>query len=214
MAEALLLDPSLFLSRSSFPIVLEALKNGELKGARIPYGFAIALRDGNLSDSVVRFFADSREPFSAKEIMTRILNEGLELPESYQPKSPRFEGTEFDTRLSEFVGDKIVRQILMEEWEFLTSQSWIAAKIRRAYNAFLKGGAAAIEWGTNKFDYLAEKTLKIPPEKLPDGLKPKQRFRAAAKWVAVGGSSASALFVPPAAAATLAVAGYFMLFDP
>jgi hypothetical protein len=214
MADALLLDPSLFLSRSAFPIVLDALKDGELKTARIPQRFAVALRDGELSNGVSRFFADSQEPFNAKEIMTRIQSVGIELPRGYAPDSFKLKGTEFDAQLSEFVGGEIIRQILIEEWEFLTSQSWIAAKIKRAYDAFLKGGAAAIEWGTNKFDYLAAKTLKIKPEQFPDGLKPKQRFRAAAKWVAVGGSSASALLAPPAAAASAAVAGYFLIFDP
>jgi hypothetical protein len=214
MADDLLLDPSLFLSRSAFPIVLDALKHGELKTARIPNRFSGALRDGLFSDGVSRFFADSQEPLSAKDIMRRIQNEGVDFPKAYDPSSFRLKGTEFDMQLSEFVGDETVRQILIEEWEFLTSQSWIAAKSKRAFDAFLKGGAAAVEWGTNKFDYLAARTLKIKPEEIPDGLKPKQRLRAAAKWIVVGGSSASALLAPLAAAAGAAVAGYFMIFDP
>lgn len=214
MADDLLLDPSLFLSRSAFPIVLDAFRNGELKTARIPYRFSGALRDGFFTGSVSRFFADSREPLSAKDIMESLQSAGVDFPGSYDPSSFRLQGTKFDTQLSEFVGDEIVRQILIEEWEFLTSHSWIAAKTKRAFDAFLKGGAAAVEWGTNKFDYLAVRTLKIKRQEIPDGLKPKQRLRAAAKWIAVGGSSASALLVPPAAAVGAAVAGYFMIFDP
>jgi hypothetical protein len=212
MADDLMLDPSLFLSREAFPIVLEALRNGELTTARIPYTFGAILREGRLSEPVSRFFGDSAEPLTASQIMAGVRQ--ATLPQSYSPERFKLEKTEFDNQLSEAAGDRIVRQILIEEWEFLISSSWIAATVRKTFDAFLKGGAAAIEWGTNKFDYLAARTLKLKPDQIPDGLKPKQRLHAASKWVAVGGSSASAFLVPPAAAAALATTGYFLLFDP
>lgn len=215
MADDLMLDPSLFLSPEAFPIVLEALREGELKTARIPYTFGAALRDGHFSEGVLRFFGDSPDPLFATEITALIENAGVRVPESYRPESFKLRETEFAWQLSEAAGDDAaVRQILIEEWEFLTSSSWITAKTRKTFEAFLKGGAAAIEWGTNKFDFLAAKTLKIPPHQFPNGLKPKQRLRAASKWIAVGGSAAAVLLTPPAALATSAVAGYFMLFDP
>lgn len=214
MADDLMLDPSMFLSREAFPVVLEALRNGELKATRIPYAFSAALRDGRFSERVLHVFGDSAEPLTATEIMTGMRRANVRIPEHYSPGSFRLEGTEFDVQLSEVAGDAIVRQILIEEWEFLTSSSWIAAKTRKTYEAFLKAGAVAVEWGTNKFDYLAARTLKIEPDQIPNGLKPNQRLRATAKWIAVGGSSATAFFIPPAAVATSAALGYFMIFDP
>ena len=213
MPDLLMLDPSLFMSRDSFKIVVEGLGNGELKNVRIPSSFASALTKRELTKTVSRFFSDSQKSLSSREIISGLRAGKVELPESYV-NSSEWRKTKFETQLFEAVEDTIARQILMEEWDFLTSQSWIAAKTRKAYDAFLKGGAAALEWGGNKFDYLAAKTLKIPPSSIPDGLKPKQRLRAAAKWIAVGGASASVFLIPPAAFATTAITGYFCIFDP
>ncbi len=107
-----------------------------------------------------------------------------------------------------------VQNVLMEEWEFLTSESWIASRLKRSFSAFLRAGTAAIELGGRGFDSLAAKTLKLPQFEIPKALKPRQRLRAASKWIAVGGSSAAALVHPLPAVLLSATTGLFLLFDP
>ena len=56
---------------------------------------------------------------------------------------------------------------------------------------------------------------KVGPEGVPVPLRPRVRqVRAVAKWLAVGGASATPFFPPPLGAAVTAAASYFLLVDP
>jgi len=212
MPDRLMIDPSMFLWPDTFPVLIEALNRKELGRVAIPHAFASALRDGVLEENFVRFFGPRRGAVTAPEILSRFTVP--ELIEEYSPKSFRLEGSVFDQRLSEVSGSDLVRRTLVEEWEFLTSESWIISKVRAAFDGFLKSGAVALEVGGNAFDWLAAKSLKIPPERVPDGLNVKQRLRAVAKWIAVGGASATAVVAPPVAVGVGAASGFFLLLDP
>ena len=108
------------------------------------------------------------------------------------------------------VEDGLLRGILLEEWTFLQHQSWLASLVRRPFDAFISGGAAAIEVGRTAFDRLAARTLKLPRvEDVPLSLGKGQRLRAVTKWAAVA--------VPIAAGSPWWIdlaGGFFLLFDP
>ena len=96
--------------------------------------------------------------------------------EAYQPselqrvRTPLLEGMQKETI------EEPVQNVLMEEWEFLTSESWIASRLKRSFSAFLRAGAAAIELGGRGFDSLAAKTLKVPQFEIPKALKRARGF--------------------------------------
>jgi hypothetical protein len=52
----LMLDPSLFLSPRTSPILLETWQQGELEGVTIPASFARSVRDSYLPEAVLRYF--------------------------------------------------------------------------------------------------------------------------------------------------------------
>jgi hypothetical protein len=64
--------------------------------------------------------------------------------------------------LETLVSDPLLRSILSEEWAFLQSESWLASKTRKPFDAFIRAGAVAIELNREVFDKLAARTLKIP----------------------------------------------------
>ena len=107
--------------------------------------------------------------------------------------------------------DELVAHILYEEWAFLTSQSWIFSKARKALDEMVEAGATAIHTSSGQFDRLVRKTLK---KRQDEPLTPNERARAAAKWVAVGGPSVWSVFEPISGAALSAAGGYFLLCDP
>lgn len=111
---------------------------------------------------------------------------------------------------------------LIEEWAFLEEKSFIIARIKRAFEKFNESGAAYLQigargyknllaGGADRFDWAVKKTLK---RTLNETLSRVDRFRAVAKWIAVGGGSCGALFIPPVAVVTGMGAGFFLLIDP
>ena len=84
--------------------------------------------------------------------------------------------------------DVVVANLLLEQWVFLNTQSWIAARTHRTFAEFKKAGAAAVELPREAFDAITRRTLKIPAAPVPRPLKQSERLKAATKWVAAGGS--------------------------
>lgn len=75
-----------------------------------------------------------------------------------------------------------------DEWAYLQSHSWLAAKLRRCLDAFEAAGAAVVEFGKEVGIDLIEEV--IPPEHLPRSIDAEVILRATAKWMVVGGSHA------------------------
>lgn len=212
---ALMLDPSLLLSLRTLPVITELARRGELRGAVIPQTFFEFVGERGLNQDVLRFFggpAGEREYGRLADILPLI----RALREYLSPWAPIAEGPEAD--ILRAIGRQHrspqVAEILREEWAFLTTHSWIASRIKRPFSAFIKAGAVAIEGSRDLFDRVAARTLKMSPPLLPAGLSSGDRLRAISKWVAVGGSSAASLLVPPFGALTNLVSGYFLLLDP
>jgi hypothetical protein len=117
----------------------------------------------------------------------------------------------FKDVLAENVGDKLVAEILFEEWLFLTSNSWLFSRTRRAFDEMAQAGGTAVHVSRQLFEQVIRKTLKIAGDK---DLTPCDRLRAGAKWIAVGGPPVVALLNPLAGALAASVTGCILLMDP
>lgn len=104
-----------------------------------------------------------------------------------------------------------ITQIVFEQWEFLTTQSWLYAKVRRAFDHMIEAGATAVEVSKKRMEKAIRTTVKKDPAL---DVTAKDAARAVAKWVAVGGSSTSSLIEPVTGAVVSAAAGMFLLYDP
>jgi hypothetical protein len=135
--------------------------------------------------------------------------------EPYETSDTAQPSSEFLDVLWHEARDETVLRVLTEEWNFLNTHSWIASRIRRPFSTFVKAGAIAIEGSRQVLDQAVADTLNKGDDGIPPGLQPGDRLRAACKWLAVGGISASAFLSSPALIFVVRAAGaYFLLFDP
>jgi len=109
--------------------------------------------------------------------------------------------------------DRIIRDILLEEWSFLVGQSWVAARTKKTFTAFRRAGAVVVDFSGQKFDGIVARTLRHDRLPVPTTLTHLDRVRAAAKWIAVGGSPVAGFMDPIIAVVASAGAGVFLLFD-
>ena len=100
--------------------------------------------------------------------------------------------------------DPTLASVLQEEWVFLMTSSWILSRLKRPFDAFVRSGANMLQLGVRR-------TLHLPPG-LPVTLG--HWGRAWVKWIAVGGSSATALAAPVMGVPISIVTGVFLLLDP
>jgi hypothetical protein len=209
MPQQLMLDPSLLLSSRTFGLVSQGWQRKELDGTILPPSFGAAAIRGELSRRSLNFFG-GRDPSDPREVAAFVERSGL--LEGIKPERRELPD-DFVRHLADAARDDLLLSILIEEWTFLTSRSWIASRLRRPFTAFLQGGAVAVEWGGKRLDEVTARTLKIPVNEMPVALTRGQRVRAAAKWIAVGGSSVSALIHPIAAAVVSTATGVFFLLE-
>lgn len=117
--------------------------------------------------------------------------------------------------LLRLTGNEWITQILFEEWEFLTTRSWLVAAVYRPFGNFIEAGGHALLVSKTKLESLldsaAAKVLKKPAGAPLSG---RDKLRAIGKWVAVGGSAAAGLVTPLVGAAVALAAGIFLLYDP
>lgn len=213
MAERVMLDPSLFTSFRTLRIIRTAIEAGELENAFVPASFLAALQRSAFSEHALAYFGASRNEIRDLRNIPQFLPELFSLAQ--HEASPVQPTTEFQRELLALARDFDIFQILNEEWAFLNSESWIAARTKRSFASFIRAGAVGVEAGRKVFNKTLAKTLKVSPENVPTLLSPKQKVRAAMKWIAVGGSSASALLHNPLSGVLVnAALGYFLLFDP
>jgi len=195
VAPLLMLDPSLFLSFRSLRRVSAALDAGDLTNVVVPKSFVSAL-DSELSmDAGLRYFGAPRKELEDLRYGRSFLTEVKRLP-VFEPTGRDVVGPDFRTTLGKTEQNRHILAILEEEWFFLNSQSWLASRTRKAFSAFIRAGAVAIEGGRELFDTAVMRTLKMSPETVPLGLARGQRLRAAAKWIAVGGHKCNGIASP------------------
>jgi hypothetical protein len=103
-------------------------------------------------------------------------------------------------------------EILVDEWIFLETQSWVGARSRRAFDAFVEAGAELRELPRPIGRRLVARTLK--KQDLPEHIPLKMLILAGMKWIAVGGAPALILVPPPVSIPLGIAAGVFILIDP
>ena len=209
-----LLDPSLLLDRKSFEWTLKLLRlratwNGIV--FFVPARLLEVMDDTRSAVQLSRFFAVRSEPTPVGELARGVEERGLSL----------FRGESFPPFLSDEppsislrvpVRSRVLAEVLLDEWAFLQSRSWIVSRTKKTFTKFVKAGSVALEVGQRCLDAAVRKTLKTSNSN--ELITTAQRLRALAKWLAVGGASATAVMQAPVAAILGAAAGYFLLFDP
>lgn len=126
--------------------------------------------------------------------------------------APLFEKySEFRNVLFRYTENKLLSEILFEEYIFLQEYSWIVAKSKKCFEKFKECGSSVLEFGNNSTDVIIKKTLKKQND---DFINTFDKLRAIGKWIAVGGSSASAFFSPYLSFYIGIGSGIFLLLDP
>ena len=182
-----MIDPSLLLR----PWTVDDVRDG--LPASVSATFLEVAREGALPDAVFSSFGprgvDRREVAELARSMARV--------DSLKPhRAAPGEALPLEVR------DPVVRAILQDEWSFLRGEGWLASRVRRPFNAFVRGGAAAIEVPGEALERWTD---------LPNVLAPERRLRVATSWLAVGGSTS--LLDGLAAEIPASVAGAFLLFQ-
>jgi hypothetical protein len=106
--------------------------------------------------------------------------------------------------------DMAVSEVLYEEWLFLTTQSWLFAKLRTTFDRMIDAGAVALQMSRAQFEKVVRRTIK----KSTGPLSPNDKALAAAKWLAVSGPPVWAVLEPISGTAGTVLSGIFLLCDP
>lgn len=109
------------------------------------------------------------------------------------------------------VADNVVARVMFEEYTFLTSQSWLFSKMRKAFDAMVEAGATAVNKSLQEFERITRKMLN---KREGEPLSPNDKAKAAAKWIAVGGLPFLAVAAPWVAAGVGVAGNVFMVSDP
>ena len=221
VSKNVLFDPSLLLDSEKARKVFSFMKEYyEDFNFFIPASFYNILRENlNKIVKIVEFFNQERN-ISPRELL-RMLEEHrryykiFEIPERFYYEKYRY----FYENLREEVEDRILAEILFEEWVFLQEFSWIVAKSKKTFEKFKEAGAVAIEISKNAFDKIIEKLARHKLNKKDDEiLSTAEKLRGLGKWIAHGGITViSASVIDPIWAAAI---GYlsselvFVMIDP
>jgi len=140
-------------------------------------------------------------PLSGREALQRVVLRRESLLRMREEWSQRFGDT--------------VGGILLEEWVFLHSQSWLASRSRKVFDGFIEAGGVALQTGRRLRERILRRVIERTLPNVPPAERnnPKNAVRALAKWLAVGlPSSFYTLDSMPAGLLSTA-AGFFLLLD-
>lgn len=190
-----IVDPSLLLIPQSSEALLSAIRIGDPRLEPFKFlvskAFAEALRDVEKNISMLRYFGPKGEMVDLRYLRNVIEQGQLLVP--FRPEVVSEDLEEFQFRLVQILKDSTVASILQEEWALLQSQSWMIARVRKPFAAFTKAGAVVLEVSREAFDVAVRRTLRAPQASI---VSRADKLRAVAKWIAVAGSSVSALMNP------------------
>jgi hypothetical protein len=238
-----MLDVSMIADRSSLKrlMAVAAQDPRALGGLRVSATFVerLALRskenDTEMVRQLNRYFAVERRLIDMKLIRKFVESVPFrEYVRAYRAENGhRTQG--FRRNLLQDMGEKDARayEIVVEEWEFLMTHSWLFAKTRAIYDRLVDAGADAIYMTKKKLektveavkggiadardstvlgcDRVVNRTLKKGEE---HKVSPNDRIRAVSKWVAVGGGAATTLINPIVGVLGATAGGMFILYDP
>ena len=209
MPNTAMLESSMLLHRDSANYLLALAKNGMLENM---YVSARLMEMANAKVKFVRRFGKYLEiPNRQIDLNTfqQLINE-IKRNDSIHKYKPKIDNVQH-LNFHKHIKDEIVAQVLYEEWEFLTTNSWLFSKARKIFDEVVTLGGIAIHVSQEQFDNFVRLSLKKNND-LP--LTPNDRVRAAAKWVAIGGPAILGLINPIAGALSSTASGVFLLCDP
>ena len=190
-APRLVLDPSVFLSATGLDLV--ALQLEEEQSRVFASGTFLRLVEEGWEATqplLDHFLAEGDEPINADgcDLIRRLVEQGRILP--YSADSDFARRNVVAQRLARLDRSAEVREILIDEWVFLQSRSWIGARARKTFAWFKDAGAKIIEYSEEAWDRVRD----VSGDEIPKLLR-SERMHHVAKWVA-----AAALGVGAAAA--------------
>lgn len=209
MSDRAIIDASMLLHRDSL---------NHLKGLALAGG----LENLVISDALVRLAADEQ---MLVRVMGRYLGitRGLldldslrQLLPLLEEQVPRY-SREADYQhpiyqnLIDRIGNEWITQVLFEEWEFLISNSWLFAKLRKSIDDLIEAGASAFQTSKEKFDRITRRLLNKQSQ---EPLSPNDKVMATAKWIAIGGPPIVGAFEPISGSVLTSLGGVFILADP
>lgn len=209
MPNTAMLESSMFLHRDSANYLLALAKNGLLENM---YVSARLMDMENAKAKYVRLFG------KYLEIPTRQidLNTFQQLIYEIKHNDSIYKYTHKIDNINhvnfhKYIKDEFIAQIIYEEWEFLTTNSWLFSKTRKIFDEMVNLGGTAVHISQEQFDKFIRLSLKKSDDQ---PITPNDRVRAAAKWVAIGGPAILGVINPVAGALSSTVSGIFLLCDP
>jgi hypothetical protein len=202
-----MLDPSLLLQRFGLEETLAEVAS--LGGAGFDFAAPASLRtaqDDPDARMLSEFFAVTRgELVDPAEVGSRLSELGVYIWE--RPAWAEQEFAQIYAGLGDEVNSAIVREVLFDEWFFLTHESWVVSRIKTGFQAIARAGEAGIEL----LNPIVRKTLKKDASEI---IQTADRMRALGKWIAVGGPAVAGILNPIIGLGVSTVAGGFLLLDP
>lgn len=216
ISNKVMIDPSLFIAKNNFDQTLKAITSSESEGLEffISSSFEKLLRKYESYEGYKGFdyFIHKAQPVDYSKLKNRLdnLSERKKLKTYEVSKDKYFDKNFKNSMQKELGGEDYVKiaDILLEEWVFLNSESWLVSRFKKQFENFLESGKAA-------FIRLSVKTARRTLSKSPDSALNRFDFlRTFAKWVAVSGSSVIPYYFPQTIFVPSLLYGIFTLIDP
>jgi len=166
-----LIEPSLLLNEQSLDQVIKNLYPSESDMKRyqffVPSRFIHIIEEVDTNIENILFFRNGAKLVDIKYLRDKLeylekenLIRMFEITQDHKDKFPSF----YESLLGD-IENKILAEILFEEWIFLQEKSWIISGIKKPFDYFIKAGAVGIEFGKKTLDFAVKRTLK--PEYRP-----------------------------------------------
>jgi hypothetical protein len=211
MADRAMLEASMLFHRDSANYLLALARTGPLDVVVSGRLLAIIGSDMNIVRLLAPQFAISPPDAVDVNILHQLTRELPGVAEISSYESSFVNMRDGDERSSQSIEDQLATEIISDEWSFLTSESWLLSKTRRAFDKMVEAGGAAVHLSGRVFDQVVRRTLRKEPG---EPLTPGNRVRAVAKWIAVGGPAILKVVEPISSALVGAASECFLLMDP
>ena len=179
----LMLDPSVFLAEETLAFVRDELeRSGEVAYVSARF-LEVARSSISYEEGVGAFFGQGGDETAGG--LFRDWAAQTDCLVGYEPTEAEIEQAgEVATALRDLPGlDADVREILVQEWVYLKTHSWLGARIDRATKVFEKAGAVVADFGKDAID------LAVSTGEAVSRVITAKRL----KWVAVGALGSVAL---------------------
>lgn len=206
MSDRALLDPSLVMAGRGVRL-LSDLREDDLEGLILPASFVEMVYEATHLEDLLKFYGIDEDDVNVPLARTVVDRTPDQVP-VFHADIALDEVERFADQLDI---EPHLAYLVLEEWQFLATESWIFAAVRTVFEKMVEGGALAVETSQEQFEKLARQTLG---KEAGDELSPNDRARAVAKWVALSGPGVMSLFEPTFTEISGTVAGVFLHYDP